>query len=172
MSLNKDFICIFSLVSMVLIIIVPVYGFALCESDVESSRSVIELAEDSLEHAYLSLLEAESSGGDVSELVSLLNTALEYYSEAERALLSGEYETAVLLAGKVAETSNVILEADISLKVVAEHLEEVGFRNQLFLSSGVVCFTILFGFLSWRLFKGYYVRRMTGLRREVSVDES
>ena len=172
MSLNKDFICIFSLVSMVLIIILPVYGFALCESDVESSRSVIELAEDSLKYAYLSVLEAERAGGDVSELVARLNAALEYMSGAERAFGSGEYDSAVILAGRVVEASDVIMDDAVGLRGVAELQGEISFRNRLVLSFGVVCFTVVFGFLGWRRFKGYYVGRMMGLRPEVVVDES
>jgi hypothetical protein len=127
----------------------------------------VSQAEDSLEVAYLSVVEAERAGVDVSELVVLLNAALEYYSEAERALESEEYDIAVQLAGKVVEASNAVLEADSSLIVVAGHVEEEAFRNQLFLSFGAVCFIVLFGFLGWRLFKGYYAWRMIGLRSEV-----
>ncbi|MFX0132471.1 MAG: hypothetical protein ACFFDN_02370 [Candidatus Hodarchaeota archaeon] len=132
----------------------------------------VNRAEDSLEAAYLLVLKAERAGGDVSELVALLNTALERYSEAERALEYGDYETAALLALKVVETSNVILDADVSLMFVVVQVEEEAFRNQLFLSFGSVFFIILFGFLGWRLFKGYYVRRTMGLRSVDVVDES
>ena len=140
--------------------------------DTTDAELRISQSEDSLNAAYLLLLTAERAGGDVSELIARFNTALEYYSGAVRALESGEYETAVLLAEKVIEASNMILEVDVSLIVVAERLSKVGFRNQLFLSFGVVCLTILFGFLGWRLFKGYYVQRMMGWRPEVVTDES
>lgn len=172
MILNRGFIRFFSLVCMVLIVISPSYGFGLCESDVENARSAMESAEDALGSAYRSLLKAERSGGDVSDLVMVLNTALLYYSEARKAFVSGEYERAIRLAGNVVEASNAVLEADFSVMVVAVHLGWVEFRNQLFLSSSVVCFIILFGFLGWRLFKGFYVRRMMGLRPEVVTDES
>ena len=133
---------------------------------------MVSQAEDSLEAAYLSVLEAERMGGDISEIVTFLNTTLEYYSEAERALESGEYDAAVQLAGKAVEASNEVLEADIGLIVVAGHVEEEAFRNQLFLSFGMVCLIVLFGLLGWRQFKVYYVNRVTGFRPEVVVDES
>jgi len=139
--------------------------------DKSEAVSRISHAEDSLEAAYLSVLEAERMGGDISEIVTLLNTALEIYSEAERALESGEYDTAVQLAGKVGDASKAVLEADISLMVVAGHVEEEAFRNQLFLSFGMVCLIVLFGFLGWRRFKVYYVNRVMGFRPEVIVDE-
>jgi len=148
------------------LIVSPVLG---AESEAVSR---ISQAEDSLEAAYLSVLKAERAGGGVSELVELLNTALEYYSKAEKALESGEYETAVQLAGEVVEISNLIMKADVSLLFVAERVEESVFRNQLFLSFGAICLIVLFSFLGWRQFKGYYVRRATGLRLEVVTDES
>ena len=155
---------------LVLVFFIP------CVSRVVGSESDavsrISQAEDSLEAAYLSVDEAERAGVDVSEVVALLNAALEYYSEAERALDSGEYDAAVQLAGEAVEASNVVLDADVSLMFVAERVEEEVFRNQLFLSFGAVCFIVLFGFLGWRLFKGYYVRRGMGLGPEVVADES
>jgi hypothetical protein len=134
--------------------------------------SEISRAEDSLKSAYLSVLEAERAGGDISELVAWLNAALEYFSEAERAFGSGEYDSAVLLAGRVVEISDVILDDAVGLRGVAELQGEVAFRNQLLISFGAVCSIVAFGFLGWRRFKDYYLRRVMGLRSEVVVDES
>ena len=140
--------------------------------DEKEVLSRVSQAGNSLEAAFLSLLKAERAGGDVSELVPLLNSVLEYYIEANRAIETGEYDEAVLLAGKVVEISNIVLDADTSLLVVTKHVEETAFRNQLFLSFGAILFIILFGFLGWRWFKGYYIRRVMGLRLEVVADES
>ena len=134
--------------------------------------SEISRAEDSLKSAHLFVLDAERAGGDISELVAHLNTALEYFSEAERAFGSGKYDSAVLLAGRVVETSVVILNDAAGLRGIAEHQGEVAFRNQLLISLGAACSIVVFGFLGWRWFRDYYVRRMMGLRPEVVVDES
>jgi len=136
------------------------------------ARGKISQAEDSLEAAYISLLEAERAGGDISGLVSLLNTALDYYSQADIALRSGKDEEALKLAEKAIEVTNEILEADVSIIVVSEHIEEVRFRNQLIISLGSVFFIIIFGFLGWSRFKDYYLQNMIGLRPEVVSDES
>ena len=134
--------------------------------------SKVSLAENSLETAYLSLLEADRAGGHVSGLVALLNTALEYYSESENALELGEYDAAIQLAGKSVEASNVVFETDINLIEITKKVEEEVFRKQLFLSFGVVCLIVLFGFLGWRQFKVYYVHRVMDSRPEVIADES
>ena len=74
----------------------------------ESSSRVLQTWY-SIEASYLSLLQAERAGGDVSELVAHLNFALELYSEGEIALESGEYEAVVLITDKANEISSEVL---------------------------------------------------------------
>ena len=138
--------------------------------ELEAALRVSE-AEDSLEAAFLSVLEAERAGGDVTEIVDLLNNALVHYSEAERALEYGEYDTAVQLARKAIEDSNLVLETTMNLILVVGDVKEKAFRNQLFLSFGMVCLIVLFGILGWRQFKLYYVHRVMDFKPEVIVDE-
>lgn len=164
----KNFYVLFFILLMVLFL--P--GTCQVFGDELDAISRVSQAEDSLEAAYITVVKAERAGVDVSELVGVLNTAMEYYNEAERAIKTGHYEEAVLLATKVIRTSNIVLDADISLMVVAEHVEETTFRNQLFLSSGAVLIIILFGILGWRYFKSYYIHRMMGLKIEVNANES
>jgi len=97
---------------------------------------------------------------------------LEYHSKSNEELYLGKYDMAEDLANKTVEASNTILETDVALEVFAKHIEEVGFRNQLYLSFGIICFIIFFVFLSWRLFKGYYINRMMEFRPEVVINES
>ena len=139
----------------------------------DESEAVLRVsqAEDSLESAYLSVLEAESAGGDVSELIRILNTALEYYSEAERVIKTEEYEEAVLLAAKVVETSNVVLDANTGLIVVAKHVKSAAFMNQLYMSVGACILIITLSFLGWRRFKNYYIKKLKDFKPEIVVDE-
>lgn len=138
--------------------------FHQARGDQKEAEMRISQAEDSIKAAYLSLLEAERSGGDISELVQLLNNALEYHSKSNEELYLGKYDMAEDLANKTVEASNTILEADVTIKVVAEHIEEVRFRNQLVMSLSIVCLIMFFGFLFWRKFKGYYITRMMGYK--------
>jgi len=156
---------------MVLIIILPGCGFALCESDVEGARSALESAEEAVASAYVLVLEAEGAGGEISELVARLNDALEYLSGAERAFESGEYDGAVLSAGRAVEASDAVGRDAVALKRLAEVRGEIQFRNLMVISFGLAVITVLLGILGWSLFKGYYLRRVRGLRPEVSADE-
>jgi hypothetical protein len=157
---------------IVLIIIVPTQEFALCESGVERARSARELAEDLLESAFLSVLEAERRGVDVYELVSGLKVAVGHYSEAERAFESGDYDGAVILAERTVEAANNISNSAVRLRGVTEVQGEIAFGYWLFQSLGAVCVIVVSGYFGWSRFRGYYVRRLMGLRPEVSVDES
>ena len=148
------------------------FGFSLVYGEELEARGKISQVEDSLEAAYISLLGAERAGGDISELVSLLNTALDYYSQADIALKSGKDEEALNLAEKAIEVTNEILEADLQIMVVVEHIDEIRFRNQLIISLGSVFLIIIFGFFGWSRFKDYYLQNFIGLKPKVTSDES
>jgi tetratricopeptide (TPR) repeat protein len=148
------------------------FGFSLVYGEELEARGKISQVEDSLEAAYISLLGAERAGGDVSELVPLLNTALDYYSQADIALKSGKDEEALNLAEKAIEIANEILETDVNIMVVAEHIDEIRFRNQLIISLSSVFLIIIIGFLGWSRFKDYYIQKLKGLKPKVTFDES
>jgi hypothetical protein len=139
----------------------------------DKSEAVLRVsqAEDSLEIAYLSVLEAERMGGDVSELIRILNTAVEYYSEAERVIKTEEYEEAVLLAAKAVETSNLVLDANTGLVYVVKHVEGIAFETQVYMSLGACILIITLSFLGWIRFKNYYIRKLKDFKPEIVVDE-
>ena len=70
---DRGFVRIFSLVSIVLILLTPGYGFALCESNVEGAGSALEAAEEAVASAYLSV----SRDGNVFSLHGLESLGLE-----------------------------------------------------------------------------------------------
>ena len=70
---GRGFVRIFSLVSMVLILILPSCGFALYESDVEGAGSAVESAEEAVASAYLSV----SRDGNVFSLHGLESLGLD-----------------------------------------------------------------------------------------------
>jgi len=146
-----------------------VFGQEIIESD---AVLILSETEDSLENAYISLLEIERAGGDITELVKILNTATGYYSEALRLFESGEYVLAVELADKAIDSSNVILETDVRMMSKIEVYRGIGFRNQLYNAIGTSGIIILLSFLGWKVFKTYHFRKINGVKPEVSVDES
>ena len=146
-----------------------VFGQEIIESD---AVLILSETEDSLVNAYISLLEIERAGGDITELVKILNTATGYYSEALRLFESGEIVLAVELADKAIDSSNVILETDVRMMFIIEIFRGIGFRNQLYIAIGIRGIIILLSFLGWKVFKKFYLRKINGFKPEVSVDES
>jgi hypothetical protein len=136
------------------------------------AESWIDLAEESLESAYLAMLDAEKAGGDISQLVLHLNQALEWLSEAKNAIAEGNHNRALLLAENVLENAtNTENQAHI-LESSAKYNAEIGFRNQVITSIASICLIVGLGFLIWIYFKKLYVRKMMKLKPEVSSHES
>jgi hypothetical protein len=172
MSLSRSYFRLFLIASIALVMLLPNCEFASCEISAEYARYVVGLAEESLEMAYLSVVGAERSGGDVRDLIVYLRVAVGYLSEAERALESGDYDGASLLAERVDEAAKDILLVAARVVGLASMQRRIAFGYQLFFSFGVFLVIVLFGFFGWRTFRGYYVHRLMGSRPEVSVDES
>ncbi len=172
MSSDRCYVRVLSVVLMALFTMLPACEFAFCESSVEYARSVVEMAGESLESAYLSVVEAERSGGDVSELVSYLRVAVGHLSEAERALEMGDYDGASLLADKADEAAKDILLIASRLGDFSIMQGRIAFGYRLLVSFGVFMVIMIYGFLGWKTFRGYYFRRLMELKPEVSVDES
>lgn len=78
----------------------------------------------------------------------------------------------VLSARKAVEALVAVGSDAVGVKLLAEYQCEIQFRNQLIISFKLVYFTVLLGFGGWSLFKGYYLRRMIGLKPELSTNES
>jgi hypothetical protein len=168
---NREFVRVFSLLLIILILISPTDDFALCESDIESARSMLESAEGALASAYLSIVEAERSGGDISPLVMAFNGALNDLSAGRRALDAGDYELASDLASEAVDLSDMVTEEAVLLRHIAEYEGEIEFRNRLILAFMSVYLIVLLGFLGWRLFRVNYLLRMGLMKPEVAVDE-
>ena len=154
-------------------ILISFFNIRIVHGDKTEALLRISEAEDSIEASYLSVLELYRTGVDISNHVAFLNAILDYYySDAVLALESEDYTTVDILAGRIIEESKLILESDVNFDVDRfVHLNEVRFRNQLFLSLGTVCLIILYGFFSWKTFKTYYVKKMMELKPEVPEDK-
>jgi len=128
----------------------------------------VGVAEDAVSSAFEAVLEAGGVGVDVSGLVLELNGAVELLVEARVLLGDGLVDEAGEAAG-LAVAGGVRDEA-LVLRDEALTRREVLFRASVLGGAvGVPVFLVLMWF-AWRRFKGYYVRRVLGLKPEVSGD--
>jgi hypothetical protein len=139
----------------------------------ESPNNLMLLqAKDNLLSAYISVLNSDRIGGDVSELVYYLNNAINFYYLSEKAFNLGDNVAAINYAKKVILITDEIIEDNVYLATIAKHKKMVEFNTKIILSIIYVILIIVSGFFLWRLFKFYYIKRMMTLRPEVVLDES
>lgn len=127
----------------------------------------LQAANTAIGQAFNSVLEAEKAGGNVTQLLSKLNTAGEILAEAQNALNSGT------IANVTSETENAIQIAD------QVNFDAVNLRNDSLVKSqenfwfilifsvvGAVVFSVLLLFV-WRRFKRFYTKKLLGMKPEV-----
>ena len=170
-SIRKIYI-ILLLISFILIVNTPLTKCVFGDSESELALIAIDSADRDFKAAYIAILEAEKSGGDISGLVSHFNKGLEYRYNAKKAYESGDYNKALLLANQALRSSEDISDYAILLEQVATYHEQNKLINQLLRTLVFGVFAVVLCFLSWRSFKVYYLRKMIASSPGVPVDES
>lgn len=144
---------------------------AFSSSTYEEALSAIAETEETAFSAYRAVLDAESAGANVSNLILKLNMAAELLAKANMFFRSNDYDTALIFASNAtAIANNVKVEAynnrDIALHNSFEH-----FFFSLVESILGVCAVALLSLLSWRLFKRWYYHHLERLKPELKSNE-
>jgi len=119
-------------------------------SEEAEANQAIFIAEDYLGYTYLQILEAERAGGEISEIATNLDIALDYLLNAKRAFESEEYPTALYLSKEALGIARSLTNDAIDLKNIAENRGRTIFMNRLISSSVLIFLTLTFGYLSWK----------------------
>ena len=146
-------IVVVCLVFLVVAVLVVHNCFAVDSSD---ASSAIDQAQNDLSSAYDSVSAASAAGADVSALLSKLDNAAVFLTQARSEYLSGDYERAVAHAVQCSQTlEGVSGDAD---GLTADSEAAAGDRFVFSLAvSGVGLFMVLgFGFFGWRYLKERY----------------
>ena len=117
--------------------------------DETSVSLVIAEAEKTLESAYNQVIGAEKAGANVSDLLTSLNLAGAYLSNAYLSLSVEDYENATRLADLSIETANDLdVEASL-LKMDAERMERENFLVRVLSSFIGVVIVVISGVIVW-----------------------
>jgi len=131
---------------------------------------ILEQAEQSISSAFHMVLEAEDAGANVSGLTAKLNEAAGLLVEAKILVQNGDSRQAADLASHSVEIAEDVKDEASTLKASALSHHDFLFKVSLVGTLvGVPAFLALM-FLLWRWFKGYYTRRILGLKPEVAED--
>ena len=158
-------------VSVLLFCLVPFFiPLSNAQSELEVPMDLVE-AEETLVLAYNSVLDAEKAGANVSDLISQLNTGAQYLNQAHSNVDTGDFEAVVYFSNLCIEAIDGVSEQAILLKNEAIQLQSANLLIQIFGSIIGIAVVIMGGVLFWKIFKRYYLDRISELKPEVSNSE-
>jgi len=140
--------------------------------DNDEALTAIRKAEFAVASAYEAVLEAEKAGANVSDLLEKLNVGAENLTKACMLYRIGDLEGAAhfadLCRSSVVDVTN---EAETlrDLAVVERKKQVLVISLASTFGVGV---TVFGGFLGWRRFKEWYLRRVLKMKPEVVSNES
>ena len=131
------------------------------------AAAAIDRAETAVVSAYDAVLRAEQTGADVSALLVRLNVAGEQLANAHSLLTSGDYPAATRSADLSYDaTVNVVAEASALREAAQRGAEQTLWTRTV--TSIIAAVSVGFlSYLSWRVFKRRYHKRIVGMKPEV-----
>jgi len=138
----------------------------------DEAQATISRVESRIDLAYVSVLEAEGAGANVSSLLFRLNNASILLSNARMQYRRGNFSEAVKFANQCFSSLDGIENEANELRdsAVIERKQRmlISFVGSAF-AIGAVFYA---GFFGWRFFKEKYYRRVLEMKPEVQVNDS
>ncbi len=137
-------------------------GSCLCNGHYASAQTEpnLQAANTAVGQAFNAVLDAEKAGGNVSSLLTQLNTAESFLTEAETAYNNGNNATADTKANQASNIAQSVQSQALALKSKSASAAQNNFELILtFFVGGSVVFVLLI-FLIWRKVKGTYIEKM------------
>jgi len=136
----------------------------------EEGETSINGAEKAVSSAFEVVLDAEYAGVNVSKLIARLNEAASLLAESNVLLRNGNLSGALRLAGHAVDIADEVEVEASSLRDAEIARRELAFKISLVSATvGIPTYAFLM-FFSWRWFKGFYLRRILGMKPEVTSD--
>ena len=154
-------------VLVVLVSSVLVVGAAASEA-ADAAVAAVEEAEAAVAEAFGAALEAETAGGNVSELLDRLDVAAAYLAAARMCLRTADFEEAVGNASLCGEALEGLVDDAVALRASAVAASAARFWTAMGASIVGVAVVGCGTFLSWRWFKKRYYARVLTMKPEVA----
>lgn len=145
------------------------YKLPLAKANDEVS-SKIDDADNMLQTAFAGVLQAESSGANVTGLMVKLDEAGQFLTEARVLYSQGNLSEADTNADECFNAANVTVEEAASLKSLALADGQTSFWHALVFSSAASVAFVVASFLIWRQFKHVYSKKLLHMKPEVASD--
>lgn len=143
-----------------------------CTASGNEVQAALGKAEVAAGSAYRSVVEAETAGANVADLLLRLNDSLSMLAKAQVQYRVGNLDQALSLANQCSDSLNGI-EAEGGM--MREKAISNGSRRILIsvsLSASAVAAVLVSCFFGWVLFKRRFLRKVMGMKPEVQARES
>lgn len=138
----------------------------------ENGSSNINHAELLINQAFISVLDAEKVGANVTDLLAQLNYALGLLAHAENSYRAGDVNTAEAQVDNIISISQRVTFEAQNAKQVAIVSGQYTFWFTITLTVIGILVLVLVLFLFWRLFKRNYIRELSEAKPELVSYES
>lgn len=133
----------------------------------DSTLQKIQNANYELKQAFITVLEAEAAGANITDLIILLNSAAEALAYAENSYRIGDFNIAAINVDSVISIAHQVT----PLAEEAKHNALISNQNTFFLKIfftfiGIFIFCLVLSLL-WRIFKKRYINNMFQTKPEV-----
>ena len=162
--------CLRFLVLSVLSLVV--FDLVICSSHLafaaDQASLSISAANDSLQHAFSVVSEAEDAGGNVSGLMVELSDAGSLLASAEMAYRNGDASAAISSADNCTSRAQAIAVEASALKDSATASSQKRFLNILLFSFSGIAGSLVVLALVWSWFKRGYTKKLMKMKPEVA----
>lgn len=151
-----------------LLVMVIAVGSLAVSGQVTSEEQSIQDANTAINQAFNSVLEAEKAGGNVTQLLTRLNTAGEQLADAESIYQSNSTSGVASKANSAKQIADEINTEAITLKDASITLTRNSFWFIVTFSVGGAIIFGLIVFLAWQRFRRSYIKKMLSMKPEVA----
>ncbi len=151
-----------------LTIIIPIYYAPITAASSETDS--IQAANNSINQAYTSILLAEKSGANVTQLLTSLNVAAELLAQADNAYLAGNLNSVNSNAENARLIANQVSGEAITMRSASLTNSQNQLLFTLMFSVTTSLIFVIFLLLVWRRFKRGYTKRLLSMKPEVVDD--
>lgn len=167
MSIVKS--CVLLLILVELSTMLP--SVVALDGEAEASLAISD-AEVVMDSAYQAVKEAEVAGADISGFSELLEDGAQLLAQAHTSFRVGDFDSAVRFADLTSEIGNEVSVKANQLRDLQRGLPLWQMWLTMVGSFFAVLVVVFVSFLSWRVFRRLYYRRIDVMKPEVARDGS
>ncbi len=149
---------------LIIVTIIPSFKMAFAAS---SDSASIQAADSAINQAFKNVLAAEKTGGNVTQLLTNLNNAVELLSEANNAYQSGDTNGVSSNADNARSIANQVNSDALTLQNVSISQSHNRFLFTIIFSIASPLIYVVIFLVGWRRFKRGYNKRLLALKPKV-----